>query len=206
MALNLKQDERELIRLVNFFKKKTKALVQENKSIEEYTQLLETGDKLVEQINLHANSREIVEGERRKLNALVKDNAACPKCQKNNQLKLVGSDKSPEGWKSNKYKCRKCNIEFVWNAPNNPWDMIPYVERFIAQSEENIAKETIPASEKEALVVMVQQMKANLDKLKPVVLASDQDLANLEMHDKEMEGLVHKFKKYLMIEKIKMDD
>ena len=206
MALNLKADERELIRLVNFFKKKTNALTLENKSIEEYAQLLETGDKLVEQINLHANSRDIVAAERKKLTTLVKDNAACPKCQKNNQLKLVGSDKSPEGWKSNKYKCRKCNIEFVWNAPNNPWDMVPYVERFIAQSEEKINKEVIPEAEKEHLVLMVQQMKINVEKLKPVVLASDQDLAELEARDKEMEALVHKFKKYLMIEKIKMED
>lgn len=206
MAQNLKAEERELIRLVNFFKKKTKTLVQENQSIEEYVQLLETGEKLVDQINLHAANRDVVAGERQKLNSLVKDNAVCPKCQKNNQLKLIGSDKSPEGWKSNKYKCRKCNIEFVWNAPNNPWDMIPYVERFIAQTEEKIEKESVAASEKEHMIAMVQQMKTNLDRLKPVVLASDQDLAELEARDQEMEALVHKFKKYLMIEKIKMED
>ncbi|MDB5257628.1 MAG: hypothetical protein JWM14_2323 [Chitinophagaceae bacterium] len=206
MAQNLKPNERELIRLVNFFKKKTKALTQENKSIEEYAQLLETGDKLVEQITIHAANRDIVEGERKKLNELVKENAVCPKCQKSNQLKLVGTSKSPEGWKSNKYKCRKCNIEFVWNAPNNPWDMIPYVERFIVQSEEKIAKENVPAEEKEQVAVMVQQMKANLDKLKPVVLASDADLTELESRDKEMDELINKFKKYLMIEKIKMED
>jgi hypothetical protein len=174
MVLNLKPNERELIRLVNFFKKKTKALALENKPIDEYTQLLETGDKLVAQIEIHATNRDIVEGERKKLNLLVKDNASCPKCQKNNQLKLIGSDKSPEGWKSNKYKCRKCNIEFVWNAPNNPWDMIPYVERFITQSEQKIARENIPAEEQEQLALMIQQMNANLDKLKPVVMASDQ--------------------------------
>lgn len=206
MAQNLKPEERELIRLVNFFKKKTKALVQENKPIDVYTQLLETGDKLVEQINIHAGNRDVVEEERKKLNGLVKENAVCPKCAKNNQLKLIGTDKSPEGWKSNKYKCRKCNIEFVWNAPNNPWDMIPYVERFIAQSEEKIAKETVSPEEKEQVSAMVEQMKANLGKLKPVVEASDRDLASIENHEKEMEELISKFKKYLLIEKIKMED
>ena len=206
MAQNLKPNERELIRLVNFFKKKTKALTQENKSIEEYAQLLETGDKLLEQINIHATNRDIVEGERKKLNELVKENAVCPKCQKSNQLKLVGTSKSLEGWKSNKYKCRKCNIEFVWNAPNNPWDMIPYVERFIVQSEEKIARENVSAEEKEQVAGMVQQMKANLDKLKPVVVASDADLNELESREKEMDDLINKFKKYLMIEKIKMED
>ncbi len=206
MAQNLKPNERELIRLVNFFNKRTKALAQENKPIEEYAQLLETGNKLVEQISIHANNRDIVEAERKKLNELVKENAACPKCQKSNQLKLVGTSKSPEGWKSNKYKCRKCNIEFVWNAPNNPWDMIPYVERFIVQSEEKIAKENVPAEEKQQVAAMVEQMKGNLDKLKPVVEASDRDLASIENHEKEMEELISKFKKYLMIEKIKMED
>ena len=206
MALDLKPNERELIRLVNFFKKKTKAMSQENKSIDEYAQLLDTGDKLVQQITVHATNRELVEGERKKLSTLVKDNASCPKCQKNNQLKLIGSDKSAEGWKSNKYKCRKCNIEFVWNAPNNPWDMIPYVERFIAQSEQKMAQENIPQEEKEQVALMVQQMNANLDKLKPVVAASDQDLKDLELRDQEMDELINKFKKYLMIEKIKMED
>jgi len=206
MAQNLKPNERELIRLVNFFKKKTKALAQENKPIEEYAQLLETGEKLVDQINIHASNRDLVDSERKKLNGLVKENAACPKCQKSNQLKLVGTDKSPEGWKSNKYKCRKCNIEFVWNAPNNPWDMIPYVERFIAQSEAQIAKENVASEEKEQVAAMVAQMKANLDKLKPVVEASDRDLVAIETHEKEMEELINKFKKYLMIEKIKMED
>jgi hypothetical protein len=167
---------------------------------------LETGDKLLDQITIHAANRDIVEGERKKLNELVKENAACPKCGKGNQLKLVGSSKSPEGWKSNKYKCRKCNIEFVWNAPNNPWDMIPYVERFITQSEEKIANSAVPAEEKEQVAIMVQQMKANLDKLKPVVLASDADLAELAARDKEMDELINKFKKYLLIEKIKMED
>jgi len=206
MPLNLKPNEREILRLVTFFKKKTKAFAEEGKSIEEYAQLLETGDKLVDQINLHAKNREVIEAERKKLQSLVKENAVCPKCQTNAQLKLIGTDKSPEGWKSNKYKCRKCNIEFVWSTPNNPWDMIPYVERFVAQSEEKIAQEYTSAEEKGQLSAVIELMKANLEKLKPVVSASDQDLASLEVHDKEMDELINKFKKYLMIEKIKMED
>ena len=107
MILNLKADERELIRLVNFFKKKVKALVDDNKAKEEYAQLIETCEKLIEQINLHAKMRDTILKERDKLKTLVKENAQCPKCHKNANLKLIGTDKSPEGWKSNKYRCKK---------------------------------------------------------------------------------------------------
>jgi hypothetical protein len=202
MVLNYKPDERELIRLVTSFKKKLKALVQQNKTTEDYTQLLETADKLIEQITIHATSRETVHREREKLKSLIKENAVCPKCNKNANLKLIGTDKSPEGWKSNKYRCKKCNIEFVWNAPNNPWDMVPYAENFIVGLEKKI----LMGEGDEETTAVVEQLKANLAKLKPVVEAADLDLKDIETRDNEMADMIHKFKKYLMIEKIKMED
>ena len=205
MTLELTAEERELIRLVNFFRKKVKTLLQENKAIEDYTPLIETCEKLVEQINLHAKKRAMVLKERDQLKSLVKENALCPKCQRNVNLKLIGTDKNPQGWKSNKYRCKKCNLEFVWNAPNNPWDMIPYVESFVSDLEKKLAEET-SEEEKELTMAAAEHLKANLDKLKPVVEASDLDLAELEARDKEMSEMVNKFKKFLMIEKIKMED
>jgi hypothetical protein len=49
-------------------------------------------------------------------------------------------------------------------------------------------------------------MKANLGKLKPVVEASDLDMKELNERDAQMADIVHKFKKQLLIEKIKMED
>ena len=167
---------------------------------------MDTGEKLVEQLLIHAQNRDIVQQERDKLNQLVKENASCPACYKNTQLKIVGVEKSEEGWKSNKYKCRKCNITFVWNAPNNPWDMIPYVERFIEMSSAKAMNEHLPVEEKQQILQAMEQMKQNLGKLKPVVEASDKDLEVVMNRDQEMDELIHKFKKYLLIEKIKLDD
>ena len=205
MTQNFTSDERDLIRLHKAFKKKMKALEQEVPLTEEYIKMLNTGDTLVEQIQIHATNRDLVQREREKLQELIKDNAVCPKCSKNNQLKLVGTDKSAEGWKSNKYRCRKCNIEFVWKAPNNPWDMIPYVEKFTTDLESKIEKEEAPAEEKSQLLASVAQMKSTILKLKPVVEASDLDLKAIAQKDEEMAALVNKFKKYLMIEKIKLE-
>jgi hypothetical protein len=202
---NLKDNERELIKLVNFFKKRAEKLMQENKLDSDYSQLIATCDKLVEQLHIHARNREIILGEREQLSNLVKDNASCPKCGKNTQLKLSGTDKSPEGWKSNKYRCRKCNIEFVWSRPNNPWDMIPYVENFVAGLEQKVTDENVDVDSKLLAMETVVQMKANLAKLKPVVEASDLDMADLEAREKEMAKMVHEFKNHLMIEKIRMD-
>jgi hypothetical protein len=205
MNHNLKENERELIKLVNFFKKEAEKRKQENKQDADYDQLVNTCDKLVEQLHIHARNREIILGEREQLQNLVKDNAACPKCGKTQFLKQTGVDTSEEGWKSNKYKCRKCNIEFVWARPNNPWDMIPYVEKFVADLEQKVSSDDSDVDTKFNAMATIAQMKVNLEKLKPVVEASDLDMKDLEAREKEMAKMVHEFKKHLMIEKIKMD-
>lgn len=205
MKENLNPNERELIKLVGFFKKRVEKLTLEKKLEGDYNQMIETCDKLIEQLTLHANNREIILGERAQLENLVKDNAQCPKCFKNSHLKLIGTDKSPQGWKSNKYKCRRCNIEFVWNAPNNPWDMIEYVEHFVAELENKVQDESLDESTKKLNMEALEQMKTNLAKLKPIVEASKLDMTDLEVREKEMSEMINKVKKHLLIEKIKME-
>jgi DNA-directed RNA polymerase subunit RPC12/RpoP len=206
MEQNLKPEERELIKLVQYFKKRAQVLITENKLDEDYRQMLETCDKLTEQLHQHAKNREIILAEREQLQGMIKDNAKCPKCSSNEMLKVIGFDTTAQGWKSNKYKCRRCNIAFVWNTPNNPWDMIPYVEKFINDTEEKIAGLNSSDPEHEATLLGLEQMKANVAKLKPVAEASDLDMKDLEERELQMADLVRKFKKHLMIEKIKMED
>jgi hypothetical protein len=206
MQQNLKPEERELVKLVQYFKKRAQILITENKLDEDYRQMLEACDKLTEQLYLHAKNREVVLAEREMLEGMIKDNAKCPKCSSNEMLKTIGFDTSPQGWKSNKYKCRRCNIAFVWNTPNNPWDMIPYVEKFIKDTEEKIS--TLDASDPnlEASLQGLEAMKTNLAKLKPVAEASNLDLKDLQERELQMADMVRKFKKHLMIEKIKMEE
>lgn len=194
-------DERELLKLVIFFKKQAERLQNE----ETYPHMIETCDKLVEQLNIHVKSREMVLASREQLKGLVKDNAYCPKCEKNANLKLVGTDISPQGWKNNKYRCRACNIEFVWNVPNNPWDMIPYVEAFIVELEKGLMDASQGDAAKAMNTEALAQMKENLEKIKPIVQASEQNMAELEVREKEMSDMVNKVKKHLMIEKIRLD-
>lgn len=206
MEQNLKTEERELVKLVQYFKKRAQILISEDKLDDAYSQMLDTCDKLSEQLFLHAKNRDTILGEREQLEGMIKDNAKCPKCNSNEMLKIIGFETSPEGWKSNKYKCRRCNIAFVWNAPNNPWDMIPYVEKFINNTEEKI-KDLDPTDETiEATLAGLDAMKANLAKLKPVAEASDLDMKDLEERELQMADMVHKFKKHLMIEKIKIEE
>ena len=205
MNPNLKPEERDLTKLVTYFKKRAEILIIENRLDDEYKQMLEVCDKLTEQLDMHAKNREEVRTERELLKGMVKDNAQCPKCFSNANLKVIGTEANEKGWKSNKYKCRKCNITFVWNAPNNPWDMIPYVENFISQME--LKLKDAPAEEDlESTQQALEQMKANLEKLKPVVEASDLSLKELEEREVHMAEMVHKFRKHLMIEKIRMEN
>jgi DNA-directed RNA polymerase subunit RPC12/RpoP len=205
--MDLKPEERELVKLVQYFKKRAEKLIAENKLDDEYRQMLDTCDKLVEQLNMHAKNRSTVMAEREQLQSMIKDNAKCPKCNSNELLKVIGFDTNPQGWKSNKYKCRRCNIAFVWNTPNNPWDMIPYVENFIAEMEQKVANsDAADDPEIQVTVLALEQMKANLAKLKPVVDASDLDQKELQERETQMTDMVHKFKKHLMIEKIRIEE
>lgn len=206
MEQNLKPEERELVKLVQYFKKRAQILISEDKMDDAYSQMLETCDKLSEQLFIHAKNRDTILGEREQLDGMIKDNAKCPKCNSNEMLKVIGFDTTAEGWKSNKYKCRRCNIAFVWNTPNNPWDMIPYVEKFIKDTEEKIAGLDASDQNLEQTIQGLDAMKANLAKLKPVAEASDLDMQDLAEREVQMADMVHKFKKHLMIEKIKMEE
>jgi len=206
MNQNLKPEERELFKLVNYFKKRAEILIIENRLDEEYRQMLDTCDKLTGQLELHAQNRATVLAAREDLKGLVKDNAKCPRCESNSNLKVVGVDKNEQGWKSNKYKCRRCNITFVWNAPNNPWDMIPYVENFISEMELKLNAQGVNEETRQHNLSALSHMKKNLEKLKPVVEGSDFDLKEMEEREAHMAEMVHKFKKHLMIEKIRMEE
>jgi len=199
-------DERELLRLVSYFKKKAEKLSEGEENKEDFAQLMETCDLLRDHLYTHAGYRDAVLANREQLKSMIKDNARCPDCAKADMLKHIGADTNDKGWKSNKYRCRRCNIEFVWNAPNNPWDMIPYVENFIQNIEAKLSEEGPDDGSKQSVIETLHQMKESLEILKPVVEKSDKDFIEFEAREKEMEGIVNRFKKQLMIEKIRLED
>src|SRR3989337_2472768 len=114
MNKHFNQKERDLVKLASFFKKQSKKLIEEGKLGDEHKKVEEAVDRFMEFINNHANTRSFVMEQRAYLNKLVKDNAECPKCHSSEKLKVVGIERNEKGWKSNRYKCRKCNIEFTW--------------------------------------------------------------------------------------------
>lgn len=205
MQQSLKPNERELIKLIKFFRKRAQQLIQEGQLSEEHQQLGVACDKLTDQILNHARIREQVTGKREKLRQLIKDNAVCPKCQQNNQLKRIGIARHEKGWQSNKYKCRRCNIEFVWGKPNNPWDMVTFLEQYIGELEGNVQNESLPEEIRQQSAVVIEQLHTSLGQLKPVLAESDQEMADLETTEVEMSKMIHQFTNYLQIEKIKLN-
>lgn len=205
MNKNLKANERELVKVATFFKRRSRELIREGKLGEEHQKVEEAVDRFVEQMESHADARQSILDQREYLNKLVKDDAACPSCHKKDMLKLVGTEKNEQQWKSNRYKCRRCNIEFTWNRPNNPWDMIQFIESVVQQMHDKMQLPTTTPEEIEAMRLSIESMGANLSKLKPVIEAHDADYKALQERDLEMERLIHEFKNTLMIEKIKMD-
>src|SRR5688572_29757019 len=128
MNRNFKSNERELVKVASFFKRQSRKLMEEGKLGEEHAKVGEAVDRFIEQMEAHADARAQILEQRESLRKIVKDNALCPRCNTDDKLRHVGTEKNEKGWKSNRYRCRKCNIEFTWNRPNNPWDMISYIE------------------------------------------------------------------------------
>jgi len=205
MNLNLKEHERELIKIVNHFRKRADKLMAEGRLSEEHSKVSEACENLVEKLNLHANSRTEIIQQRENLKSIVKDNATCPKCEQGKMLKLIGVQKNEHDWKCNKYKCRKCNIEFVWNRPNNAWEMIPFMEFYIKELHERLEKEVTEPELKVQTEAVLTQMQESLQKLKPVIEISDTTFREMEERDAEMTKIIKEFKNFLLIEKIKMD-
>ena len=203
MNKHFNQDERDLVKLAGFFKKQSIKLMEEGTLGDEHKKIEEAVDRFLEHLENHVNMRAFIFEQREYLNKLVKDNAQCPKCHSSEKLKIVGTEKNEKGWKSNRYKCRKCNIEFTWNMPNNPWHMIQYIEDVLQQMT---SKADSGSDEDKALTKQaIDAMNQNLDKLKPVIEAHNKDYQDLQAREQEMERLLHEFKNSLMIEKIKMN-
>lgn len=202
---DFKPHERELIKVASFFKRQSKKLISEGKLSDEHRNVEEAVDKFVEQMTDHANVRAAILGQRDLLSKLIRDNAECPKCHTKDMIKLVGTEKTEKGWKSNRYKCRKCNIRFTWNRPNNPWDMIAYIEDVIIQLQTRVVTGKISEEEKQQSLTVISSMEASLSQLKPVIESHDKEYNALVTREEEMARLIHEFKNTLLIEKIRMN-
>lgn len=205
MNKHFKSNERELVKVATFFKRQSRKLINEGKLGEEHSKVGDAVDRFIDQMETHADARAQILEQRESLKKLVRDNAVCPRCNTGDKLRLMRSETNEKGWKSNRYRCRKCNVEFTWNRPNNPWDMIKYIEEVIMLLETKLADPLVSNDEKEQIHPGLENMRANLEKLKPVIEAHDAEYYAIHERDAEMEQLIHEFRNSLMIERIKMD-
>src|SRR5690606_21463649 len=116
-------------------------------------------------------------------------------------LKYIGEDDTEE-WKCNKYKCRRCNITFVWNRPNNPWDLLKFVERL---KEQLILQAGISGGAGSQLSPLLVNLEAQMESLRNAISHVDKVYSEMIEKDQAMATLVKDFKKLLMIEKIKLE-
>lgn len=200
----LKPNERELIKLIRFFSKRATRLMEEGELSQEHSQLTNACQNLESQLMVHAANRSAIMDKRERLLHIIEDNAQCPKCGKADMLKRTGATTNEHGWKCNTYKCRRCNTGFTWNRPNNPWDMVEFLEMYIGQLQLAMQVEQNPkviTHTEDA----VAQMNESLSRLRPVLQTSDEEVDALQQKEKEMDKLIHQFKTYLQIEKIKLN-
>lgn len=205
MNQNFKPNERELIKVAAFFKKYSRKLIDEGKLSAEYKSVGESVDRFIGEMEVHANTRAAILANRQQLAKLIKDSPECPRCHSSDKLKLAGTEKNSKGWTSNKYRCRKCNITFTWNRPNNPWDMIGFLSEFLDVMRLKRNAPDVSDAEKADADRMIETMQSNLNALQETIAGHDKEYHAILERDAEMEKLIHEFKNTLLIEKIKMD-
>lgn len=205
MKQNLTENEREVIKLINFFKSRGERLAKEGALTQEHQDLNAACERLTEKIYNHADFRQQVLDKHQTLKGIIEDHAQCPTCAKADMLKKTGVAANDLGWKSNRYKCRRCNIEFTWNRPNNPWDMIPFLELCLQELDANLAQSPMDEDLKERAEGARSHMAISLEQLKSAIGSADAEKNQMEEQDKEMARMLHEFKKYLLIEKIKLE-
>lgn len=206
MKQNLNENEREVIKLINFFKNRGERLAREGELTQEHQDLDAACERLSGKIYHHADFRQQIQEKHQTLKGIIEDHAQCPTCAKADMLKKTSVATNDLGWKSNRYKCRRCNIEFTWNRPNNPWDMIPFLELCLQELDVNLNTETPMEPElKERAEAAREHMAVSLEQLRTAIESADAEKGQMEEQDREMSRMLHDFKKYLMIEKIKME-
>jgi hypothetical protein len=205
MKQNITENEREVIKLIAFFKKRGERLSAEGSLTQEHEDLNAACERLTQKIYNHADFRQQVLEKHKTLQGIIEDHAQCPTCSKVDQLKKISVATNELGWKSNRYKCRRCNIEFTWNRPNNPWDMIPFLERCLQELDTNLASPEVEGELKERAQGARDHMAVSLEQLRSAIQSADHEKAQMEEQDREMARMLHEFKKYLMIEKIKLE-
>lgn len=200
----LKENERELIKLIRFFSKRATRLMEAGELSSENKQLTSACENLENQLYTHANNRSAILEKRDRLEKIVEDNAKCPKCERADMLKRTGVATNLNGWRSNTYRCRRCNTEFTWNKPNNPWHLAEFLELYMHELEKGLEKEQ-HADVIRHTRAAIEQMKDSLNRMRPVLATSDEEMEALQEKEQEMTKLIHQFKNYLLIEKIKLD-
>ncbi|GHA80460.1 hypothetical protein [Pontibacter akesuensis] len=201
----LKANERELIKLIRFFSKRATLLMETGELSHEHQQLTQACQKLETQLLTHAENRTAILDKRERLNNIIQDNAQCPKCHKADMLKQQSVATNEHGWKSNTYRCRRCNTNFTWNRPNNPWHMVEFLEMYIKELESSLEANSIPPEMREHTEAAIPQLQDSLFRLRPVLETSDEEMEALSTKEREMDKMIHQFKNYLLIEKIKLD-
>jgi chromosome condensin MukBEF ATPase and DNA-binding subunit MukB len=203
----LKANERELIKLIHYFSKRAQRLMEEGELSQEHTQLTSACQNLETQLLTHAANRTAILEKRERLQQIIEDNAQCPKCGKADMLKKNGTTTNEYGWRCNTYRCRRCNTTFTWNRPNNPWDMVKFMQRYIQELTASLpAMEALEdQSIKAHTVDAIMQLNDSMARLQPVLENSDEEVTALEDKEREMDKMIHQFKTYLQIEKIKLD-
>lgn len=202
---NLKSDEREVIQLAKHFGKRAEQLIKLGKLSPEHQQVIESCARLAEQVMAHAAHREAVLEKREKLRKIVQDHASCPQCHKNAHLKFMGQTRNEKGWQSNKYKCRRCNIQFTWNRPNNPWDLLRFMADYVTELSTQVTNENLPPETRQQSETVINQLLQNINELQPVLTQADEEFADMKIREEEMVRLLPNIKGYLQLEKIKLD-
>lgn len=83
--------------------------------------------------------------------------------------------------------------------------MISFMEEFSANLETKLTENQLDEQAQVQARAAIESMSKNVENLKPVIDAADQEYKDVDIRDIEMAKLIHEFKNQLLIEIIKLD-
>jgi hypothetical protein len=203
MNSNYNDDEREVVKLANYFIRQAKKYTDVSESGQQLA-LISSCQQICDVLSNHADYRSAIEEEKQYLSKIIKDNAVCPKCSSMEYLRFSEVDNSEE-YKCNRYRCRKCNIAFTWNRPNNPWDMLKFVKRLKQEMEDKFNRSREMGNENSDDLSSIENLGVEVEKLSSAIDQFDARYNQMTSKDEEIQAMVKDFKKYLKIEKVKFE-
>ena len=205
----LKEDERELLALVDWFCKRCEAVEKEKGRLAANEQQLKiTYTKMAESVQRRAARRQ--EDEQKRIAAHNQQAAnhlmECTKCNSTAHVKWTGTtaeSKKNKGWTHFKYHCTACNLMFLHYMPVEDEHLLQWYENFLSQMEKTREDGSTYVEILNITSARLQELKNSYAALKASIEKVEAATKIIEEEDAKLDEIIERQRNALLVMKTK---